>query len=269
MISNAHAFATSMEVENYNESYMPNEVSIFVPHIGVEFTYEDIVHQFENVFELGKVDRIEAIPKVNQVDGHPYLACFLYFWKWGNGYNSQMTYNNMRRNTPTRMYVTPTLYWQVFKNTSEVANLPLPKHMSFHMLCHPQAIPRPAFLIDVFDRMNIGKVNPDSIYISNNCISLTMDYWYHSKTTYDLQELLHESKNTYLHVLPDVDYKETPKVVYTAEELLDDIESWQGEMFWTLIYDEVEPYTTGANPYIWNAREPDHPMNLPHPTRFD
>ena len=126
----------AQEKQTYCEAFAPNEVSIFVPHIGTEFTYEQIVYQFEKVYELGKIDRIEAIPKVNQTDGHPYLACFIYFWKWGNGFNAQITYNNMKKNIPTRMYVDQSLYWNVLPNMSEVANLPLPKHMSFHLLFH-------------------------------------------------------------------------------------------------------------------------------------
>jgi hypothetical protein len=250
----------------YNEMISPNEMSIFVPHIDTKFSYNDIVHQFQDVFELGLIDRIEAVPKTNQTDGHPYLACFIYFWKWGNGYNAQHVYSNIHKNIPTRMYLSNDLYWMVLPNTSEVADLPLPKHMSFRIMCDLTTIPNTEeYIVDVFDLMNIGKVKADSIKIFQDFIELTMEYWYHSKTTYELQTLLEKRVNAYLNVNPTVDYKITPKVVYSKDELENDQNKWCSTEFWTIMYDDSLPATSGANPYIWFAREPNHPLNLEHP----
>ena len=47
-------------------------MSIYVPHVDASYTFDQIAHQFENVFELGVIERIEAVPKVNQKDGHQF-----------------------------------------------------------------------------------------------------------------------------------------------------------------------------------------------------
>lgn len=251
---------------NYCEAFAPNEVSIFVPHIDTKFSYKEIVEQMQDVFQLGLVDRIEALPKVNQKDGHPYLACFVYFWKWSNSSNAQMVYNNMMENKPSRMYLTDSLYWVILPNMSEVATLPLPRHLAFQIACHENSTPSAEFVIHLFDVMNIGKVNEKSIQIAKGQIQFDMDYWYHSKTTHEIQELLENHEDAILYVDPNVDYKTNPKVLFTKSEV---IECGYDKDFatdlWTIMWTDSQPNTPGVNPYIWFARQPDHPLNCEHP----
>ena len=250
-----------MTVTNYNTVMKPNEVSIFIPHIDMSYGFQDIVYQLQDLFELGKIDRIEALPRVNQVDGHPYLACFVYFWKWGNGYLSQQIYNNMKQNTPTRLYLNATgTYWIALPNTSHVADVPLPEHISFYLVHDPKNVPTKEQLVDVFDKMNIGRVSYNHTeYLEGDAIRVVMDYWYHSKTTFDIQSILKQKQITHLHVNPDVDLNSNTQVLFSSGELDDD---WTPNMYWTLAHDDEDPPTTGANPYLWYAREVDHPLNI-------
>jgi hypothetical protein len=92
-----------------------------------------------------------------------------------------------------------------------------------------------------------------------------MDYWYHSKTTHEIQELLENNEDAFLYVDPEVDYKTNPKVVYTNGEMLESGYDTMLGAFWKIMWTDCKPATPGVNPYIWFARQPDHPLNCEHP----
>jgi hypothetical protein len=216
------------------------------------------VYYFEQVFEIGKLDRIEAVPKINQKDGHPYHACFLYFSHWGNGYNAQNLRLRIMQNMQTRFYVNECLYWMVCPNTSDVyvENLPAPKHMSLTMFVSGKN--DMDSIIQTFNEMDLGKVsithtrftneNPVKqnllVYNHISCygsdvpwvqimnphawkIVVEFDYWYHSKSAYEFQKMLASEK--YVILFPDISTR------------------------WVVTDSLENPRTDGINPYIWNS----------------
>lgn len=136
-------------------------MSVFVPHIDAAFSFEEIAYQFEEHFHIGTLDRIEAVPKVNQRDGHPYNACYLYFASWGNSYMAQNLQFALMLNKQTKLYVCANLFWVVCNNTSVVheENIPFPLHFSVLMFSNqPNTL---ADAIEYFKECDLGEVNLD------------------------------------------------------------------------------------------------------------
>ena len=240
-------------------SFAANSVpmSVFVPHVDDRFSFEDIANQFEQVFEIGKLDRIEAVPKINQKDGHEYLACFLYFNSWGNGYEAQNLRLRLMENKQTRFYVSDTLYWMVCPNTSDVfvEDLPIPKHMALTLFVSGSHGLED--IVSSFDQMDLGKVSVKYTRLSQDPIMqsdftvyksicsvnsdipwinimdtraykvvVEFDYWYHSKSSYEFQKMLETEK--YVVLFPNISSR------------------W-------IVTNYHKTNTDGINPYMWYA----------------
>ena len=231
-------------------------MSIYVPHIDASYTFEDIEYHFEHIFEIGVLDRIEAVPKVNQKDGHAYYACFIYFSKWGNGYNAQYLRNQLMQGEQVRMYYLINRYWMVCSNTSEVASLPMPQHCSLVAYVPGNFVENECVYSDsgkyeisrVFDSLECGAVTdvvPLSWTEDEECdihdleivynkeentlpVQIQFDYWYHSKNAHDFQK----------------DLDDQGHVVFFPE-----IEGYPN-MKWIIMKSD-KTITTGINPYIW------------------
>jgi hypothetical protein len=156
-------------------------MSFYIPHIDADITFETIVKVLEDQMELGNVDRIEAVPKVNQKDGHKYHTCFVYLRKWGNGYNAQFLRNQILEGKETKLYYMKQKFWKIFANTSVVAKLPMPHNYSLELYI-PSYYTEPISFDSIktlFDTLELGCVSG----IRNTCIGcLVVDfqYWYHS-----------------------------------------------------------------------------------------
>jgi hypothetical protein len=231
-------------------------MSIYVPHIDASYTFDVIAHQFENVFEIGTVDRIEAVPKVNQKDGHAYYACFIYFSKWGNGYNAQYVRNQLMKDEQVRMYYLMDRYWMVCANTSEVANYPMPENcaLSVYMpwdFVQNECIGSNAGNYDItnlFSSIEVGSVSPGSWDYDASMMEskdareiigeedfgnafpmhIEFDYWYHSANAHEFQKNIED----YGHV-----------IIYP------EIEGYPN-MQW-LVMKSNQNSSSGINPYIW------------------
>ena len=287
------SFSNASVSSNVSGEFMPNPVpmSVFLPHVDTTmFSFEDIAHQFEQVFQIGVLDRIEAIPKVNQKDGHSYVACYLYFTEWGNTYYAQFLRMQLMYGNQTPMYVQPNLYWMVCPNTSVVykENIPHAKHMALLVSSNT-----PNCLMDIiesFELNDIGKVSvTKSYYVQDvpECASIAvndayvalsqvsddsdstshhemakvlehpreiavvqLEYWFHSKTAHEFQKCL-ESKFGCIG-LHGFDRETTQGLHGFDRETTQGLES---ESCWV-----VTPYpvtdTPGINPYIWYAPSP-------------
>jgi len=232
-------------------------MSVFVPHVDDRFSFEDIAYQFEQKFEIGKLDRIEAVPKINQKDGHVYHACFLYFNSWGNGYEAQNLRLRLMENKQTRYYVTESLYWMVCPNTSDVfvEDLPFPKHMALALYVSGNHSLED--IVSTFDQMDLGKVNIQYTRLSQDPIIqqdftvykgvsttnsdvpwihimdprawkvvVEFDYWYHSKSSHEFQKMLETEK--YVVLFPNISSR------------------W-------VVTNYSKTNTAGINPYLWYA----------------
>lgn len=246
-------------------------MSIYVPHIDASYTFEDIEYQFEHIFEIGAIDRIEAVPKVNQKDGHAYYACFIYFSKWGNGYNAQYLRNQLMQGQQVRMYYLIDRYWMVCSNTSEVASLPMPKHCSLivHMpweFVENELIDRETGNCDierVFDTMEFGAVESvipsawnsehnDFVFedVDHNIYSVERPYLdQKSEDLLDEPKPVHIQFKYWYHSKNAHDFQkdliESGQVVFYPE-----IPGYPN-MKWIIMMSDHIPTTTGKNPYIW------------------
>lgn len=242
-------------------------MSVFIPHVDIAFSFEMIAYQFETVFEIGTVDRIEAVRKTHQTNGHAYFACYVYFSKWGNGYYAQYLRNQLMTNAQTSMYIQPNLYWKVCNNTSMVheENIPFPQHISLLMLSNtPNSLMN---AMEAFAEMDIGHVNAKfseyvddvplvathavtnaylNMYDSENreeyqdagfiqtmehpreVAVIHLDFWNHSKAAYEFQRALETTGAMNYGGFGD----ETVRMVFVP-------------------YPEVA--TAGTHPYIWRA----------------
>ena len=235
-------------------------MSIYVPHIDASYTFDVIAHQFEHVFEIGTVDRIEAVPKVNQKDGHAYYACFIYFSKWGNGYNAQYLRNQLMKGEQVRMYYLMDRYWMVCVNTSEVANLPMPENCALSVYMPWDFVQNECIdgdtgnynIANLFHSMEVGAVVPgtweydasmtdvhESTKVPREIMGekyfgdafpmhVEFAYWYHSANAHEFQKNIED----YGHV-----------IVYPEMEGYPDMQ-W-------LVMKSSHNDSSGINPYIW------------------
>ena len=267
-------------VSSNAKEFVPKEVpmSVFLPHVdSTMFSFEDVAYQFEQVFQIGVLDRIEAVPKVNQKDGHSYVACYLYFTEWGNSYYSQFLRMQLMYGNQTPMYVQPNLYWMVCPNTSVVYTEQIPHAQHIALLVSSNTPNCLMDIIESFELNDIGKVSvTKSYYVSDvpACASvdvndaylalshtgdendsashremanvlehpreiavIQLEYWFHSKTAHEFQKCL-ESK-------------------FGCIGLHGFARADEGEMDSCWV---VTPYpvtdTPGINPYIWYAPSP-------------
>jgi len=253
---------------------MSAPMSVFVPYIDATYSFDTIRRQFEEVFEIGKVDRIESVPRINSDTGGGYNICFIYFSTWGNGYNAQFLRNQLMEGKQTKMYYLIDRYWKVCPNTSPVADLPNPVHYDlvlyvpkyYYQAVLQAPVTHDHFFSETIDAMELGLVEPGAwapetsrVYdqemvelLGENHreeyqpIVVTMKYWYHSKNAFDIQKILEEEKN--MVVYPNID-----TFPYMA---------------WLFIKHRQPPLTNGVNPYIWYADQTQHPTQNKH-TRFN
>jgi len=250
------------------------QMSVYIPRLDAFSTPEYITHVFENVYEIGKVHRIEMVPRINNKNGQVYYACFIYFAKWFNGYNAQYLYQRLAFGQETLLYHKLDRYWILFSNTSEVRFLPLPTHINLYIsYYHPATTIQD--VADIFESLEFGKVNLEKSMRRSNPhfnimderswaghINLVFDYWNHSVNAHRLQEMLKEygyvrfSKN-----------RDSNEFVCDCDDLLDESEFRQGyqhhmlnDMLLLIRVVGIDMFKKSAgepeyerNPYIWHA----------------
>ena len=106
--------------------------SLFIPHVDKSITMDFVVAVLENKFDLGKVSRIESIPKVSNQDGHEYYCCYVYFDTWTSSPGAVYLQSQFTKGASTKMYYWDKKFWVVCLNTSPLRNTvhEQPKHMS-------------------------------------------------------------------------------------------------------------------------------------------
>lgn len=239
--------------------------SVFIPHVWDWVTKESLVYLFEFHFKIGKVERIESIPKTNQTDGHTYYSCFVFFLEWfEDSENTRILKERLHQQIPTKMNVNkPEIvslkekdqgkYIVVLPNTSENSQLDPPKHMDV-MLYLPYSI-TPDVIFQVMEGLDLGKINgitiqpfynpnweetsvwkganPDqwkkTVRFHYNVVFVHFEYWYRTNPAYHFQRELKEK-----------DFVDIP----TYED-----------MTWKFYESCFEPRTNGFNPYIWYRPE--------------
>jgi hypothetical protein len=191
----------------------PDLMSFYIPHVDVDISFETVANIVQNMMEIGEVDRIEAVPKVNQTDGHHYHSCFVYLKRWFNGYNAQHLRNQIVNGKETKLFYMKHRYWKLFANTSPVASLPMPTHFTLELYIpsyysHQVTLDQVA---ELFHSLELGSVsgirykNQYATATTSGYAPLIVDfnYWYHSENCHQFQ--LDLSSNSTVSMEPCVD----------------------------------------------------------------
>ena len=242
----------------------PSPMCIYIPYINDTIAITNIVYVFEEKYNIGVIDRIEGVPKVNQTNGHGYFSYFIYMREWNtsvNAVNATYILSNLSRGIQTRIYYDDVRYWVICPNTSEVTSLPIPDHMDLSLYLHTDVTPQTIFT--VLEALEFGKVHsiqyitdePDEtdknkyedqivwkgikkevwqekVNSTYNTIHIHFDYWYHTKSAFEFQQELSNNKSV------DIPIDNSTK--------------------WTFY--GIAPMLKGGNPFIY------YPNPIPPPT---
>jgi hypothetical protein len=255
MSNNANANANNNQQEE--EENVVYTDSFFIPHVFSYFSLESLVNLIENNGEnsIGKVERIESIPKTNPHTGHSYYSCFVILEKWAD---TQFAYDLERRlynDEQTRLYFDPNAggkYIVLLPNKSETSFLEAPEHMDLMLYLHTDV--RLETVFNVMEGLDIGKINSIESYLyfppphaennndnpslwkhantdmwnnkvkpTYNVVYVRFDYWYKTQTAYNFK-------------------KEFKTVTYAEIPVFEGVQ-W--------IFYETQPRFNGVNPYVW------------------
>ena len=88
--------------------------SIYIPHVFSSISLAHVREVLEVKFQLGTVQHMESIPKVNKTDGHSYYSCFVYFDSWSDSPSAKYLVYQLENNQQTKMYYTDEnkKYWR-------------------------------------------------------------------------------------------------------------------------------------------------------------
>ena len=235
---------------------------MYIPYIHNSFSIKEIVGVFQEIYKIGVIEHIEGVPKVNQKDGHGYFSYFIYMKKWNtDSDNAKYILSNMYDGIQTRIRYDDVRYWVICPNTSEVTSLPIPKQMDVSLYLHTDVSPHTIFT--VLEALEWGKINSiqfitdetnetdknkyenqtvwkgikkevwqEKVNSSYNTIHVHFDYWYHTKSAYELQEEMSKKKSV------DIPIDDSTK--------------------WTFY--EISPMLKGGNPFIF------YPNQIPSKT---
>jgi hypothetical protein len=183
--------------------------SIYIPHVDISITKEEIVNILEIKHNLGIVEKIECIPKKNIHDGHDYNSCFVFFEKWNESENAEYFLSRLRNGIQTRLYYEERKYWVICLNKSEVAFFRDPLHMDLTVRTHPDITYET--INSVMEGLDLGKVHSITMEeddtqkyevewgnvnkniwdekVKSTCklVRITFEFWYRTKTSYNFQ----------------------------------------------------------------------------------
>lgn len=131
--------------------------SIYLPHVNACYSKEFVREVLENKYNLGIINKIECIPKVNQTDGHEYYSCFIFLDSWGEGEHASYILNRLRCAEQTRIKYSGEKYWVICLNESIVAFYKDPVHMDLITYLHTDF--NTDTVLSVMEGLDLGKVD--------------------------------------------------------------------------------------------------------------
>jgi len=213
-----------------------NSYSFFIPHVFNHITLNDLVKLIQDSSpykgnepdtSIGIVDRIESIPKINKIDGHPYYSCFVFMKEWGNNNYAKDLRSKLCNNEQSRIYYKLNIYTNIeyivlLPNKSETSLMDAPSHTDLVLYLHTDI--RLETVYNIMEGLDLGKIrcieaelyssvspttsniwnnaNPDiwkkKVRIQYNIIHIRFDYWYKTQTAYKFKEEL--KKSTYINI---------------------------------------------------------------------
>lgn len=230
--------------------------SFFIPHVFSYITLENLVSLIENNGDstIGKVERIESIPKTNPYTGHSYYSCFVTIQEWANTKFAHDLQISLYTDHQTRFYFTTPHscglmkkeYIVLLPNKSETSFAEAPKHTDLVLYLHTDV--RLETVHNVMEGLDLGKINRIESYLysppaSNqplwkhanpdlwdekvnstyNIVYVRFEYWYKTQSAYNFK-------------------KEFENSTYAKIPVFEGVE-------WTFY--ETESKFSGVNPYVW------------------
>jgi hypothetical protein len=217
--------------------------SIYLPHVDAKHTMLFVKDVLENKYNLGVIRKIESIPKVNQVDGHEYYGCFIFFDSWGTGEHASYILSRLLRNEQTRINHTGSQYWVICMNQSVVAFYENPIHMDLISYLHTDFTTET--VLSVMEGLDLGKIEhiefirgcDDNYHGDNviwnkvnkdiwtkkvpyhyNSIIVRFSFWYRTQTAYAFQSELNENGFIDIPVFDGISW-----TFYSQKPLLDGV----------------------------------------------
>jgi hypothetical protein len=246
--------------------------SFFIPHVFdyisldklVEIIEENNTAKGNGETSIGKVEKIESIPKTNQKDGHAYYSCFVELKSWSNNKYAMDLRDRLYNNEQCRVYYNRDLYYHkgnycnkqeyivILPNKSDTFFLDAPTHADLVLYLHPDV--RLETVYNVMEGLDFGKVrcieaeafqhypNESNTYVPNNIWKWgNPDIWAKKVNV----------RHNVIYVRFDYWYK-TQTAYNFKKEIKDatfvDIPVFDGTT-WTFF--ETAPKYEGVNPYVW------------------
>jgi hypothetical protein len=129
--------------------------SFFISTVYADVSNASIADTF---YKLGLccIERIESIPHTSK-SGTTYFGCFVYVKYWLNTNASKSFQRNILNKRRVKLVYSDPLYWNIRKNTSKVANLPIPKHIDLEFVADKDTSIETIKM--VFDDLDLGKIH--------------------------------------------------------------------------------------------------------------
>lgn len=216
--------------------------SFFIPHVFDHVSLDQLVdiieksdhYKGEGDTSIGIVEKIEAIPKIHEKDGHSYYSCFVSLKSWANTDYSRKLMFSLYNDEQTRVYYKANDYGKasyivLMPNKSEISMAETPKHSDLVLYLHSDTTYET--VLNVIEGLDIGKVhsiemervlpitnspNVDKINVpcewvnpemwsrkvcpTYNIVFVRMEYWYKTQTAYSFKQVMNDSTFVELNV---------------------------------------------------------------------
>ena len=212
--------------------------SMYIPHVHDNISKDFVVQILETKFQLGRVVRIESIPKVSTTDAHTYCCYYVYFDTWSSSASAVYLQSQFSQSESTKMFYNEKQYWVVCKNSSHAQYTvdQQPKHMS--IVTYLPADVAVETVYQMIEYLDLGKVE---------CIQYTseLNYNYYQEQEQQLLERTIVIHYTYWYRTQSA----TAFQQCMSHQQYVDIPGDNYPKIWTFY--ESTPITEGKNPYVW------------------
>lgn len=157
-------------VDNLQTQIMENKFvdyayTLYIPYVSNKITSNEM---FQLMANLGKVQRLEVVPKLKLETGVEYYIAFVYFTEWFNtDLNTEIVQSLQNEDAKFQLFYNDGAnekYLNLKYNISPLAKIPLPKHFDL-MLCVNKNI-NFEYLNQIITGLDIGQVN--NIFVNTN-----------------------------------------------------------------------------------------------------
>jgi hypothetical protein len=166
-------FVDNLQMQVLENKFVDYKYTLYIPYVNKTISANELFNIFEN---LGKVQRLEVVPKLKLETGAEYNIVFVYFTEWFNTeLNTEIVETLGSADAQFQLFYTSVSntekYLNLKYNISPLAKIPLPKHYDL-MLCVNKNISF-EYLNQVITALDIGQVN--SIFVNTKDTHTNID----------------------------------------------------------------------------------------------